>query len=115
MMQDMVGITAKEKTFEQIMVMGGHQDHQRFQFLLHFEDFGVGFPNLEEDFVLTLHLTGMNRFFKTLFKKRFFLFAPTVIGVDHMKEKDPAPQVGRPGISLMDHLFADFGVIQRNQ
>ena len=71
-----VSIAAQEKTFEHSMVMGSHQDHQRVQFLLHFEDFGVGFPDPEEDFVFTLHLTGMNRFFKTLFKKRFFFLRP---------------------------------------
>ena len=38
-----------------------------------------------------------------------------VIGIDNMKERDPASQVSGPGISLTDHLFADFGVFQRNQ
>ena len=72
MVHQVIGVATRQHPADSVVGMGSHQDHQRVKFLLHFEDFGVGFPDPEEDFVFTLHLTGMNRFFKTLFKKRFF-------------------------------------------
>ena len=72
MVHQVIGVAAHQHPADSGVGMGSHHHHRRFVCFLHVKDFGVGFPDPEEDFVFTLHLTGMNRFFKTLFKKRFF-------------------------------------------